>query len=168
LAVGNTANAAKRPGWRRTASSSRSLVRRARAARLRRRPPAVPGSYHDRPRHQREGQRKHCGSEPTAPDRHGTLFCIVAPHGCRRLQHLATEGPATGSMSPTEQRGCALGLPNIHELGSWSRKPRTPQFSDYSIAHRLLNPRPILPRLGRSPRWHRRSERNTRCGFPVR
>src|SRR5215472_3082367 len=34
---------------------------------------------HGRRRHQREGQRKHCGSEPTPrPDRHGTLLYVVA------------------------------------------------------------------------------------------
>src|SRR5215472_6853320 len=34
---------------------------------------------HGRRRHQREGQRKHCGSEPTQrPDRHGTLLYVVA------------------------------------------------------------------------------------------
>jgi len=44
--------------------------------------------------HQREDQRKHCGSVPTpGPDRHGTFLCIIAPYRCRRLQHLAKRRP---------------------------------------------------------------------------
>jgi crotonobetainyl-CoA:carnitine CoA-transferase CaiB-like acyl-CoA transferase len=90
------------------------------------------------------------------------------PEEMARFRRLVTGADIFFANRLAEGLSQVAGCRWFQRLDNKERQLRTPQFSDYSVAHRLLNPPPILPRLGRSPRWHRRSERNTRCGSPVR
>jgi len=84
---------------------------------------------HDRRRHQRQGQRKHCGSEPTPRrDRHGTFLYVVAFCCLRVLQHWRRNARASepGSRSPTEQRCCGVwAIGRVKTMGASPKSPST-------------------------------------------
>jgi hypothetical protein len=85
---------------------------------------------HDRRRHQREGQRKHCGSEPTPrPDRHGTLLYVIAFCCCRILQHWRKNAragePARGSDGTARLRAEVWAIGRVKTMGASPKSPST-------------------------------------------
>jgi hypothetical protein len=93
---------------------------------------------HDRPRHQREGQRKHCGSEPTArPDRHRTLFYIVPAHGCKETTAFGDGRPSDGLDVSDGTARLRAGLAKHSRVGELVSKT--------AIQHRLT---PYWKRIG--------------------